>query len=129
MSKSAIGFKNSGSFSNTFSFFKRMSQKEIDKILAEYGEQGVRNLEYYTPKRTGLTSRSWTYRIEHQNGKTLLLWDNTNIQNGMNIALLIDFGHATPSGTWVEGKEYIDPAIQSVFLQALDDKWKELKRL
>ena len=126
MSKSAIGFKNSGSFSNTFSFFKRMSQKEIDKILAEYGEQGVRNLEYYTPKRTGLTSRSWTYRIEHQNGKTLLLWDNTNIQNGVPIAIVIQYGFVTKTGFRVQGRDYINPALSPIYEEIMNKFQKEM---
>lgn len=121
-----IKFKNKGSFSNTFFFFKRMSQMEIDKILADYGEQGVRNLEYYTPKRTGLTSRSWTWRIEHENGKTLLLWDNTNIQNGTPIAIILQYGFVTKTGFRVPGRDYINPALSPIYEEIMNKFQKEM---
>ena len=122
----SIGFKNKGSFSNTFSFMNRMKQMQIDKILSDYGERGVKQLEYYTPKRTGLTSRSWTYRIEHQNGKTLLLWDNTNIQNGTPIAIIIQYGFVTKTGFRVGGRDYINPALSPIYEEIMNRFQKEM---
>lgn len=121
-----IKFKNKGDFSNTFSFFDRMKQKNIDKILAEYGELGVERLEYYTPKRTGLTSKSWTWRIEHENGKTLLLWDNSNIQNGVPVAVVIQYGFVTKTGFRVAGRDYINPALSPIYEEIMNRFQKEM---
>lgn len=121
-----IKFKNKGDFSNTFNFFDRMKQKNIDKILAEYGELGVERLEYYTPKRTGLTSKSWTWRIEHENGKTLLLWDNSNIQNGVPVAVVIQYGFVTKTGFRVAGRDYINPALSPIYEEIMNRFQKEM---
>lgn len=121
-----IKFKNKGDFSNTFDFFDRMKQKNIDKILAEYGELGVERLEYYTPKRTGLTSKSWTWRIEHENGKTLLLWDNSNIQNGVPVAVVIQYGFVTKTGFRVAGRDYINPALSPIYEEIMNRFQKEM---
>lgn len=121
-----IKFKNKGDFSNTFNFFDRMKQKNIDKILAEYGELGVERLEYYTPKRTGLTSKSWTWRIEHENGKTLLLWDNSNIQNGVPVAVVIQYGFVTKTGFRVAGRDYINPALSPIYEEITNRFQKEM---
>lgn len=121
-----IEFKNSGSFDNIFNFFDRMSQQNIDKILAEYGERGVRALEEATPKRTGLTSRSWTWRIEHENGKTLLLWDNSNIQNGVPVAIVIQYGFVTKTGFRVAGRDYINPALSPIYEEIMERFQREM---
>ena len=121
-----IKFKNKGDFSNTFNFFDRIKQKNIDKILAEYGELGVERLEYYTPKRTGLTSKSWTWRIEHENGKTLLLWDNSNIQNGVPVAVVIQYGFVTKTGFRVAGRDYINPALSPIYEEIMNRFQKEM---
>ena len=121
-----IEFKNSGSFDNTFNFFKRMSQQNIDKILAEYGERGVRALEIATPKRTGLTSRSWSWRLEHQRGKTLLLWDNSNIQNGVPVAIVIQYGFVTKTGFRVAGRDYINPALSPIYEEIMERFQREM---
>lgn len=121
-----IKMTNSGSFLNTFNFFKRMSEQNIDKILGEYGERGVIALEAATPKRTGLTSRSWTWRIEHKKGKTLLLWDNSNIQNGTPIAIIIQYGFVTKTGFRVAGRDYINPALSPIYEEIMNRFQKEM---
>lgn len=91
------------------------NSKSARKILEKYGELGVKQLEEATPKRTGLTSRSWEYQIFYDKGSAKIVWSNTNIQNGKNIALLIFNGHGTASGVWVEGVDYINPAMKPIF--------------
>lgn len=124
-----ISVKQKGDFSKVHEFLVKTSETVEFDDYDRIGRECVKKLQEVTPKDSGLTAESWSYEIKKSRGVTQIQINNTNIQNGVNIALLIDFGHATPSGSWIEGREYIDPAIQSVFLQALDDKWKELKRL
>lgn len=118
---------DSGSFSNTFNFFNRMSQMNIDKILSEYGERGVAALREATPKRTGLTSRSWTYRLEHKKGKTVLLFDNSNIQNGTPIAIIIQYGFVTKTGFRVPGRDYINPALTPIYEEIMRKFQQEVR--
>lgn len=118
---------NKGDFSNTFNFFERMSQMNIDKILSEYGEKGVTALQEATPKRTGLTSRSWTYRLEHEKGKTVLIFDNSNIQNGTPIAIIIQYGFVTKTGFRVPGRDYINPALTPIYEEIMRKFQQEVR--
>ena len=107
--------KERGSFDNIEKFLDKAKYHSIDKILEEYGKRGCEALEIATPKRTGLTSRSWTYKIRHAGDKTYLEWHNTNIQNGAVIAVLIQYGFVTSSGYYVEGRDYINPAMAPIY--------------
>ena len=89
----------------------------VRQILEKYGRLGVAALHETTPKRTGLTSRSWRYEIAESNGKAELQFLNSNIQNGQNVALLIQYGHGTASGNWVEGRDYVNPALADLMTQ------------
>ena len=91
-----------------------MENKSIVAVLKEYGERGVKALEETTPKKTGLTSRSWYYKISKENGNYILSWNNSNIQNGNNIAQLIFDGHGTANGKYIPGIDYISPAIEPI---------------
>lgn len=122
-----FSFKNKGDFSKTFDFFNRINQKKIDKILSEYGEKGVLALQEATPKRTGLTSRSWSYRLEHKNGKTILLFDNSNIQNGSPIAIIIQYGFVTRTGFRVPGRDYINPALTPIYEEIMNKFQREVR--
>lgn len=104
-----------GSFDNTLKFLDSVINKDFDKLLAYYGEKGCEALEIATPKRTGLTSRSWTYKIRHHGNKTYLEWHNTNIQNGAVVAVLIQYGFVTSRGYHVEGRDYINPAMAPIY--------------
>jgi hypothetical protein len=99
----------------------------IDKILSEYGERGVAALREATPKRTGLTSRSWTYRLEHKKGKTVLLFDNSNIQNGTPIAIIIQYGFVTKTGFRVPGRDYINPALTPIYEEIMRKFQQEVR--
>ena len=99
-------------------------------VLAGYGKEGVQVLSEATPKRTGLTAASWTFEItENTSGQIAISFLNTNIQNGTNIAIILDTGHGTSRGGWVRGRHYIDPAIQPIFDRMADAAWKEVTRL
>lgn len=99
----------------------------IIRMLDKYGKQGVEALAAATPKDTGLTAASWTYDIDvTEDGKYKLSFINLNINDGFPVALLIQYGHATRNGSWVEGRDYINPALQPIFNQIRDSVWKEM---
>ena len=100
---------------------------DVEAILKKYGERGVSALEEATPKDTGLTSKSWRYEINKTKSGVKLSWHNNNIQNGLNIAILIQYGHVTPSGYRIEGKDYINPVMQPIFDDIISEIWKEGK--
>lgn len=96
--------------------------KEVARIgdLDKYGRQGVAALESATPKDTGLTSKSWKYEIKQSKGSVSISFYNTNIQNGVPIAILLQYGHGTRNGGWVQGRDYINPAIQPILMKLLN---------
>lgn len=119
-----------GNFSKLKDFLTRSRRKaRIGELAEQFADACVEELKKVTPKDSGLTAESWDYELEVTNKMTTITFINRNIQNGMNVALLIEFGHGTPSGVWVEGREYIDPVIQKRYLQVIDNKWKELTKL
>lgn len=96
-------------------------------ILHKYGKRGVEYLKEATPKDTGKTAESWTYSIEEDNGSYKIVWSNTNVADGWaNIAVLLQYGHATRNGGYVKGVDYINPAIEKVFNNLAEDAWKEV---
>ena len=94
--------------------------------LDKYGRLGVKYLKEYTPKRTGLTSESWTYDVKRKSGGFEIIWKNTNIQNGEEIAMMLQYGHGTGTGGWVEGVDYINPALKDLFEKIEKDAKKEV---
>lgn len=119
-----------GNFSKLKDFLTRSRRKaRIGEQAEQFADVCVEELKKVTPKDSGLTAESWDYELEVTNKMTTITFINRNIQNGMNVALLIEYGHGTPSGVWVEGKEYIDPVIQKRYLQVINNKWKELTKL
>ncbi len=105
--------------------------KEVVKIgdLDKYGREGVAALASATPVRTGKTAASWKYEIVNKNGTVRIIWKNTNIQNGVPIAVILQYGHATRNGGWVQGRDYINPAIQPVFDKIANEAWREVEKL
>ena len=124
-----IKFKHKGNFSKLTSYFEKMKETVDLGILNKYGEKGVEALKSVTPVRTGRTRDSWYYKIEHNRGTVSLSFLNSNIQNGQNIAIILDIGHGTRGGGWVEGRHYIEPAIQPIFDELANESWNELKKL
>jgi len=123
-----IGIKSSGNFDKTKRFLNEVSdtRKLINRKTAikALAEEGLDRLKEATPKRTGLTANSWSYEITSQNGKTSITFNNSNVVNGVNIAIILDYGHGTGTGGYVKGLEYIDPAIRPVFDKMSADMWK-----
>lgn len=123
-----IEFKHKGNFRETDGFLKNLKYFSIDQILDYYGQKGVEALKTATPVDTGKTASSWYYEIVKENGKTSVVWKNSNIKDWVNVAVIIQYGHATSSGSWVEGIDYINPALQPIFNQIAEDAWNEIRR-
>ena len=110
-----ISFKQKGDFSKTTKFLKESKKPIKDSVLHRYGQEGVAALMAATPVDTGLTANSWYYEIERTPNSASVSFHNSNIQNGVPIAIILQYGHGTRNGGWVQGRDYINPAIQPVF--------------
>ena len=124
-----ISFKHKGDFSKLTRYFKAVSKSARVDNLDQYGQQGVRALMSATPVDSGHTAQSWYYTITKENGKSTLSFNNSNIQNGVPIAIILQYGHGTQGGGWVEGRDYINPAIQPLFDKIAKDAWEEVTRV
>ena len=120
-----ISVKSKGDFRKTEKFMKNARTKKLMSILKQYGEEGVAALMVATPLDTGRTASSWRYEIKVENNCIRLVFHNDNIQNGVPIAIILQYGHGTGTGGWVEGRDYINPAIQPVFDKIANSAWKE----
>lgn len=122
-------FSTKGDFKKAFKFLDSMRDKAFLRSLPKYGEEGVEALKEATPKRTGVTAASWHYRIETRGDKTFLVWYNTNIsQDWFNVAIMIQYGHATKNGGWVKGIDYINPALAPIFDKIAKNVEEEVKK-
>lgn len=121
-----IRFKHKGNFEPTTKFLYRNRRMDLKTILSKYGELGISALEEATPKDTGKTSKSWGYRVSITNRGASIIWTNSNIVDGVPIAVILQYGHATRNGGYVEGVDYINPALQPVFDDILKRVWKEV---
>ena len=124
-----IGFRQKGDFSKTYSFLNKYKKGVEIRSLEEYGRKGVAALSSATPVDTGETANSWYYKIDQSNNWIKLVFCNSNIQNGVPIAIILQYGHGTGTGGWVEGRDYINPAIQPIFDQLANDAWREVTKL
>ena len=122
----SITYKVSGSFRNTERFLDRASKSDIRRILERYGREGVAALRSATPVDSGETAASWDYEIEVNGDKRAIYWTNSNINDGVSIAVILQYGHATGTGGYVQGRDYINPTMQTIFDQIADDAWKEV---
>ena len=124
-----ISFRQKGDFSKLSSYLERAKEAAKLGVLDKYGAQGVAALSSATPVDTGLTANSWSYKIERGNGLVSIVFNNSNIQNGVPIAIILQYGHGTGTGGWVEGRDYINPAIQPVFDQIAESAWEEVTKV
>lgn len=123
-----IQMSEKGDFKKTFRFLKAMKEKKFLSNLDKYGERGVQLLSENTPRDTGLTASSWYYKIEDDGNTLKLTWYNSNIKKDyFNVALMLQYGHATKNGGWVEGIDYINPALKPLFDEMEKDIWEEVK--
>ena len=121
-----ITVKSKGNFKKTYSFLEKVKEGFDVGLLDKYGKLGVEALEMYTPMDTGLTAASWYYNIERDGKNVSLQFLNSNIQNGIPIAIILQYGHGTKSGGYVSGVDYIDPALGPIFEKLAEEAWKEL---
>lgn len=124
-----ISFRQKGDFSNLTRYLERAKNSVGLGILDKYGREGVAALASATPVDTGLTARSWYYEIEHKNGSTTITFNNSNIQNGIPIAIILQYGHGTRNGGYVQGRDYINPAIQPIFDKIANEAWREVTKV
>lgn len=123
-----IRFRQKGDFTRTERFLGRLKNGIRLADLDKYGRAGVAALSSATPVRTGLTASSWYYKIERDRESIRIGFYNSNLQNGVPIAVILQYGHGTGTGGWVEGRDYINPAIQPIFDRIADSAWKEVTK-
>lgn len=124
-----IRFRQKGDFSKATKYLEKAKKVAGMKDLSKYGKAGVAALSSATPVDSGLTASSWYYEIKNQNGRISIDFCNSNINDGVPIAIILQFGHGTGTGGWVQGRDYINPAIQPVFDKIADEAWREVTEL
>ena len=124
-----ITFRQKGDFSKLTRFLERAKEAVHLGDLDKYGRQGVAALSSATPIDSGLTAESWYYEIENKKGSATITFYNSNVQNGVPIAIVLQYGHGTRNGGWVQGRDYINPAIQPVFDRIAKEAWEEVTKL
>ncbi len=124
-----ISFRQKGDFSKTKRYFERVKAAARLSILDKYGREGVAALASATPTETGKTASSWFYEISHDKGSATITFSNSNINKGVPIAIILQYGHGTGTGGWVEGRDYINPAIQPIFDKIANEAWKEVTKV
>lgn len=124
-----ISFRHKGDFSKLTRSLERAKNGVRIGELDKYGRAGVAALASATPVDTGRTASSWYYEIENKRGTVKITFSNSNVQNGVPIAIILQYGHGTGTGGWVQGRDYINPAIQPLFDQIANDAWREVTKL
>lgn len=123
-----ITISHKGDFTKTEKFLQRIKEVNKSSIYDKYGELGVEALRAATPRDTGKTADSWGYEIVHKKGQTSIVWTNSNVNDGVLIAILIQYGHGNGRGAYVQGIDYVNPAMAPVFDDIADKVWKEVTR-
>ena len=124
-----IKFKHSGDFKHTERFFKRTNASEYLRIFHKYGKEGVNTLSLNTPIDSGETKNSWSYEIKRTKQGVTIIWNNSHIDDGAKIAILLQYGHGTRTGGYVQGRDYINPALRPIFDKIAEEIWKEVTKL
>ncbi len=124
-----ITFRHKGDFSKLTSYLERLKEAANVGVLDKYGQLGVAALASATPVDSGMTANSWNYEIKRQNGSASITFYNSHINDGVPIAIILQYGHGTGTGGWIEGRDYINPAIQPVFDKIANDAWEEVVKL
>ena len=121
-----IAITQKGDFKKTEKLLKKSFGRNYQAILAKYGQRGVQALSAATPIDTGDTAACWDYEIIQNGSSISIVWNNYNINKGVNIAVILQYGHATRNGGWVEGRDYINPALRPIFDELAEEAWKEV---
>lgn len=124
-----ISFRQKGDFSKLTRFLERAKEAVHIGDLDKFGKEGVAALASATPVDSGETANSWYYKITNRKGSVTISFHNSNIQNGVSIAVILQYGHGTRNGGWVQGRDYINPAIQPIFDKIANNAWKEVTKL
>lgn len=124
-----IAFKQRGNFKKVEKFLTRNQRMEYRKILDKYGREGVAALKSATPADSGETAGSWDYEVKIFRNSFSIMWTNSNIVNGVPIAVILQYGHATRNGGYVQGRDYINPALKPIFDRLADEAWREVTSL
>ena len=124
-----ISFRQKGDFSKLNRYLERVKESAKIGVLDKYGREGVAALASATPVKTGKTANSWYYEIKRQNGSVSIEFKNSNIKDEIPIAVILQYGHGTGTGGWVQGRDYINPAIQPIFDKIADSAWKEVTKI
>lgn len=121
-----ITVRHKGDFSKVTRYFEKVKKAARVDVLDKYGRAGVAALASATPVDSGLTASSWYYEINRQNGLVRIDFMNSNVNKGVPIAIILQYGHGTGTGGWVQGRDYINPAIQPIFDKIVEDAWREV---
>ena len=124
-----IKVSHKGDFAKTIRFMKEAAKAVDLNMFKKYGQDGVNALKAATPVDTGLTADSWYYEITKTKNSITINFNNSNVQNGVPIAIILQYGHGTRNGGYVKGRDYINPAIQPIFEKLTNDAWKEVTKL
>lgn len=123
-----ISFRQKGDFNRTIRYLGRAEKAIRLADLDKFGREGVTALESATPIDSGETAKSWSYEVNKRRDSATITFHNSNIQNGVPIAIILQYGHGTRTGGWVEGRDYINPAIQPIFDKIANNAWREVTR-
>ena len=124
-----IVLTQSGNFNNTERFLNGAKKLDVKRILESYAKEGVRALSSATPVDSGLTASSWDYKIDISKGSYSISWTNSNVVDGVPIAIILQYGHGTGTGGYVQGRDYINPALRPIFDKIADSVWREVSNL
>lgn len=124
-----IRFQQRGNFSKTEKLLKKSFGKDYRSVLEKYAQEGVRSLSDATPIESGETASSWDYDIIQNESSLSIVWKNYHINKGVNIAVILQYGHGTRNGGYVEGRDYINPALRPIFDKMAEAAWKEVTRI
>lgn len=124
-----ITFRHKGDFSKLTRYFEKLRNAMKLGILDKYGREGVAALASATPIDSGETANSWYYEIERKGNSVAIVFKNSHINQGVPIAIILQYGHGTGTGGWVQGRDYINPAIQPIFDKIANDLWREVTKL
>lgn len=124
-----ISFRHKGDFSKVTRYLERIKEVARLGILDKYGQKGVAALASATPVDSGKTANSWYYEITNKGGSATITFSNSNINQGVPIAIILQYGHGTRNGGWVQGRDYINPAIRPIFDELANAVWEEVTRV
>lgn len=124
-----VSIKSDGKFVKTLNFFDLLKQFKINNVLRKFGDAGVSSLKSYTPIDSAITANSWGYTIESTKTTHTITWTNSNINKGVPIAIILQYGHGTGTGGYVQGRDYINPAMRHIFDELAESAWNEVMKL